>query len=151
MTQFTSFVAVEEMTVTIGGAPKRIDVPVEIPEGVSYEGVFGRERGEYRMMPATAVGGMRMSAVSVAPMELAADRVRPQPSKIDPLLKGKSGKLEVRVWLKDTSAQTIEQLKNLGLEIAMRPRTAKMVIGRIAADKLSALAELKAVSYVAAM
>ncbi|HEX6624121.1 MAG TPA: TonB family protein, partial [Pyrinomonadaceae bacterium] len=43
MTQFTSFVAVEEMTVTDGGGPpRRIDVPVELPEGVSREGVFGR-------------------------------------------------------------------------------------------------------------
>jgi TonB family protein len=41
MTQFTSFVAVEEMTVTDGGQPRRIDVPVEMPEGVSHEGVFG--------------------------------------------------------------------------------------------------------------
>jgi TonB family protein len=41
MTQFTSFVAVEETTVTDGGQPRRIDVPVEMPEGVSYEGVFG--------------------------------------------------------------------------------------------------------------
>lgn len=41
MTQFTSFVAVEEMTITEGGQPRRVDVPVELPEGVSYEGVFG--------------------------------------------------------------------------------------------------------------
>jgi Ca-activated chloride channel family protein len=34
MTQFTSFVAVEEMVVTDGGKPRRIDVPVEVPEGV---------------------------------------------------------------------------------------------------------------------
>jgi Ca-activated chloride channel homolog len=48
MTQFTSFVAVEEMTVTDGGQPRRIDVPVEMPEGVSYEGVFGRKEGMSR-------------------------------------------------------------------------------------------------------
>ncbi len=41
MTQFTSFVAVEELTITSGGEPLRIDVPVEMPQGVSYEGVFG--------------------------------------------------------------------------------------------------------------
>jgi TonB family protein len=41
MTQFTSFVAVEETTVTDGGQPRRIDVPVEMPEGISREGVFG--------------------------------------------------------------------------------------------------------------
>src|SRR6266542_2112412 len=41
MTQFTSFVAVEEMIVTDGGIPRRVDVPVEVPEGVSRTGVFG--------------------------------------------------------------------------------------------------------------
>src|SRR5262245_25285373 len=46
MTQFTSFVAVEEMTVTEGGQPRRIDVPVEMPEGVSREGVFGADGQE---------------------------------------------------------------------------------------------------------
>jgi len=35
MTQFTSFVAVEEMIVTDSGKPRRIDVPVEVPEGVN--------------------------------------------------------------------------------------------------------------------
>ena len=42
LTQFTSFVAVEEMTVTVGGEPTKINVPVEMPEGVSYEGVFDK-------------------------------------------------------------------------------------------------------------
>jgi Ca-activated chloride channel family protein len=37
MTQFTSFVAVEEMIVTDGGQPRRIDVPVETPQGVKSE------------------------------------------------------------------------------------------------------------------
>ncbi len=35
MTQFTSFVAVEEKVVNKGGKPVRVDVPVELPEGVS--------------------------------------------------------------------------------------------------------------------
>ena len=35
MTQFTSFVAVEEMIVTDDGKPRRIDVPLELPEGVN--------------------------------------------------------------------------------------------------------------------
>ena len=37
MTQFTSFVAVEEMIVTDGGQPRRIEVPVEVPAGVKAE------------------------------------------------------------------------------------------------------------------
>ena len=40
MTQFTSFVAVEEMIVTDGGQPRRIDVPVEVPEGVNRETAY---------------------------------------------------------------------------------------------------------------
>src|SRR6266566_6284181 len=44
MTQFTSFVAVEEMIVTDGGKPRRIDVPVEVPEGVNRAAIFGQEK-----------------------------------------------------------------------------------------------------------
>lgn len=44
MTQYTSFVAVEEKTVTKGGAPIKVTVPVEMPDGVSREGVFGDRR-----------------------------------------------------------------------------------------------------------
>jgi Ca-activated chloride channel family protein len=43
MTQFTSFVAVEEMIVTDGGQPRRIDVPIEVPEGINRAKVFGEE------------------------------------------------------------------------------------------------------------
>ncbi len=41
MSQFTSFVAVEKSRMTIGGQPVLVAVPIEMPEGVSYEGVFG--------------------------------------------------------------------------------------------------------------
>ena len=43
LTQYTSFVAVEERIVTDDGQPRRIEIPVEMPEGVSREGVFGDE------------------------------------------------------------------------------------------------------------
>src|SRR6266498_3872640 len=43
MTQFTSFVAVEEMIVTDGGQPRRIDVPVEVPEGVNRDAIVAKE------------------------------------------------------------------------------------------------------------
>ena len=48
MTQFTSFVAVEEMIVTDGGQPRRIDVPVEVPEGVNREAVYGEDQKALR-------------------------------------------------------------------------------------------------------
>jgi Ca-activated chloride channel family protein len=40
MTQFTSFVAVEEMIVTDGGQPRRVDVPIDSPEGVQASDQF---------------------------------------------------------------------------------------------------------------
>jgi len=44
MTQFTSFVAVEETHVTVPGESRTVAVPVELPVGVRYEGIFGAEQ-----------------------------------------------------------------------------------------------------------
>lgn len=49
LTQFTSFVAVEERIVTDGGQPRRIEVPVEMPEGVSREGIFGESENNFAL------------------------------------------------------------------------------------------------------
>jgi hypothetical protein len=64
MTQFTSFVAVEEMVVTDGGKPRRIDVPVEVPEGVNgkdFDGAASAPTGTFGYIGfssrATAVAG----------------------------------------------------------------------------------------------
>ena len=43
MTQWTSFVAVEEKVVNQGGKVTTVTQPVELPEGVSYEGIFGND------------------------------------------------------------------------------------------------------------
>ena len=45
MTQFTAFVAVEEMVVTDGGRLRRIDVPVEVPKGVDRNFAYGDAGG----------------------------------------------------------------------------------------------------------
>jgi len=43
MTQFTSFVAVENRIVNQGGKQTTVQVPIEMADGVSYEGIFGDE------------------------------------------------------------------------------------------------------------
>lgn len=48
MTQWTSFVAVEEKIVNKDGKSTTVVQPVEIPEGVSYEGVFGKDDAALR-------------------------------------------------------------------------------------------------------
>ncbi|HYO90081.1 MAG TPA: hypothetical protein VEQ40_00515, partial [Pyrinomonadaceae bacterium] len=59
------------------------------------------------------------------------------------------GKAEIQVWLFDKTPAALEELKRLGFEVSLDPKTSKLVIGRIAIEKLSTLAELKAVRYIA--
>jgi Ca-activated chloride channel family protein len=178
MTQYTSFVAVEEMTITDGGKPRTVQVPVELPEGVSYEGIFG-PAGEARPVAQAMTFALPMSASSkqmpgntgfaggvfarrspmaipVAPQDRAAmPEVGPK-TKLAPALTGanlqklvKDGKVEVQVWVVNTSQVVLSELRKNGFEIIGEPKTAKLVIGRIAADKLQALSQLGVVTYVA--
>ena len=205
MTQFTSFVAVEEMTITDGGQPRRVEVPVEMPEGVSRKGVFGEEldslnasRGKLQKAANAptgyvgALGGAAGQPPSPPPprearprTESKADRIDGREPSLSPndlkrqqvlsklhpsvaalveRLKNKAaqppaeearfvrgGKAEIQVWLSDKSPETLAQLKRLGFEVVLDPKIAKMIIGRLAVEKIEALAGLKAVSYVAPM
>lgn len=220
MTQFTSFVAVEEMTVTDGGVPRRIEVPVELPEGISRKGVFGEdekdERKRYSAMPSSvglvssstivtgrgagggAGGGAREQiAKSNNPNNRKSGRRVDKPASVDArnidvdaaqaralspkekrdaellaklhpsiaalierIKKGsaqpitdesgfvRDGKAEIQIWLTDKSPLVIAELKKLGFEVVLNPQSAKMVIGRIALNKLAALADVKAVRYI---
>lgn len=169
MTQYTSFVAVEETIVTEGGRPRRIDVPVEMPEGVSYEGIYGnaegrREFAAVKMMAAPTGFAPRQSAMtdSVRP-------VSPEPyngpataasggpaSKISPMLAprqaarlARDGRVTVQLWLGDSGAATLSKLKALGVEVLAAPRAGKAIIARVAVDKLQAIAALTEVKYIA--
>ncbi|MFH1230862.1 MAG: VIT domain-containing protein [Planctomycetota bacterium] len=183
MTQYTSFVAVEEMVITEGGKPKTITVPVEMPEGVSYDGVFGSKDRE--AMKRGFYGGVRVSTGAYAPsspsMDMkengSADAVKPEPktreekikARLDKTLQGlpdkvakegkdgnlklkdfevKDGKVMVKVYLRDTSAEKIEELKKLGLEIIAEPKAIKMLIARIDVKKLDDLAQFDFVVLV---
>ena len=217
MTQFTSFVAVEEMTITDGGVPRRVEVPVEMPEGVSRQGVFGEEdekaaapmskgRVSYGVLNnrspsgATRYGGgggarrrpMRAKETAKAPSPPSVNRasgtfmadgvvdrdvtlspeerkrqemlVKLHPSIINVIVRLtkknsqpgldeakfiREGLAEVQIWLTDKTPEALAQLKQLGFEVLLEPKTGKLVIGRLPVEKLSKLAELKFVRYVA--
>jgi Ca-activated chloride channel family protein len=224
MTQFTSFVAVEEMVVTDGGQPRRIDVPVEVPEGVNRSTVFGEVSANGPIngrglaysggnlaylspMPAVAesvmvtrapekskvsngVGGAgagKLAApaptsqpssafvieadkadsgrlLSAEEQKRAALQSKFHPSVLAVIARLKepnskpaadevkfihNGKAEVQIWFTEKSDEAMARLKELGFEIVLDPKTAKMVIGRLPIEKLGALAELKAIRYVA--
>jgi Ca-activated chloride channel homolog len=159
MTPYTSFVAVEETIVTDGGVARRVDVPVEIPEGVSYEGVFGESRREMAGMPPAAMpastmqitgfaGPIRQSKMARTAEAVMADEIRPA-VKLSPALAKATGTVSVQVFLSNDSEATMAELKKLGFVVVAKPRTAKVVLGRISAAKLKQLSELAAVRYVA--
>jgi len=219
MTQFTSFVAVEEMVVTDGGQPRRIDVPVEVPEGVNRSTVFGEGYANAPVNGARALALIASPAESVvvtrsadqapassgsggaggigygngagaggklpAPMSSRAglkDRAESDPrlspeeqkraalrSKFHPAVLAvierlkdpksapaaeevkfiHNGKAEIQIWFTDKSDDAIAKLKELGFEVIVDPKTAKMIIGRLPIEKLPALMEMKAIRYVA--
>ena len=214
MTQFTSFVAVEEMIVTDGGQPRRIEIPVELPEGVKDNNLteteetvnvstsqfsnFPTQRSVQTLntiTPTTAPSGLRDSktkesdkagkkvrgfivdgkadsdTAKVNNEKLTPEQKRQQEimAKLHPsvaavlsrlLSKGTqptaeelkfvtNGQAEIQVWLFDKTPEALEELKRLGFEVVIDPQTSKMVIGRIEIEKLSALAELKSVRFIA--
>jgi hypothetical protein len=61
----------------------------------------------------------------------------------------RDGRAEIQVWLIDKNPAAIEELKRVGFEVVLDPKTSRVVIGRIAIEKLSRLAELKSVRYIA--
>lgn len=175
MSQFTSFVAVEETTVTEGGVPKKIAVPVEMPEGVSYEGIFGdKEDASYALKscapsgPAGRVGSpsvcASMPASPVDCIELpGADMPKLDASliglaqKLDKngnyTVKGKievkNGKVMVSIRLSDDSAANLAKLKKLGFELLTSTKSVSMVIGYMPVAKLDKLEELDFVLKIA--
>jgi Ca-activated chloride channel family protein len=94
VTQYTSFVAVEERVVNENGRPRTIQVPVEMPDGVSYEGIFGEGESPAQFqtlgksgraagavpMSSRALSDrsqpMRQEAPALQPREVAADESR---------------------------------------------------------------------------
>ena len=173
MTQFTSFVAVEESTVTQGGVPVKVEVPVELPHGVSYEGIFGgRVSADAEVNIAfrakASIGGVFMGR-SRQPMPMSAPPPPPPPavgeprmdmgprevkkeamaSKLDAQLRGfvAGSVVMVKVWLNDDSPVVIARLKQLGLSVS-RQAAGKIVYGRVDAGALAAMAGEEAVLFV---
>ena len=64
LTQFTSFVAVEDRVVNEGGKLRTETVPVEMPQGVTYEGALGRSGSAVAFASRTLAPGHANSARS---------------------------------------------------------------------------------------
>lgn len=161
MTPYTSFVAVEDQVVTRNGKPVRVEVPVEMPEGVSHQGVFGA--GEAKAQ--TASFAAPQAAAMIVPLN-STDAFPPrrrteQParadaaSRLDPALaallasaRDLTRKVEVEVWLTEPRADLLAALRRLGFERTAEPRVAKIRRGRIALAALAALDRIEGIERI---
>jgi len=168
MTQFTSFVAVEEKTVTKGGKPVVVEVPVEMPEGVSHQGVFGTGGNAEMAQMRAAASPMGVAYKSMAPMLSRDQAVAPRSlpavlkeKKLDSSLatlvagqpaaaglKMQNGRVAVEVWLNDASDEVLAKLKAMGFEPIGTPKVAKIRVGWIRIEKLRELETLTGVVSV---
>lgn len=176
MTQFTSFVAVEEMVVTEGGRPRTVSVPVEMPEGVSYEGVFGGE-GRRKMSTNRAGGAAPVTTMALPRPEasMAEDRdssVAQEPAgpPVHPSLLAaaaearkvgwqasftlggvvvEKGRVEVLMWLRaPLDAALRRKLEALGVRFAGEAPSGRMAVASVPLEKLEAIAKVEGVRYL---
>jgi hypothetical protein len=174
MTPFTSFVAVEEHVITEGGVPRRVEVPVEMPDGMSYEGVFGRGDRLQAMAAAMPVVADRASFIQAGsgggamhpPMMESRKLATASPaSNLDPAIAaviarvkagGRPGVEEskfvfggeayVRLTVADVSADALDQLRRAGLVITNQQ--GGTVQGHIPVARLESLSKLPFVQRI---
>ena len=83
LSEYTAFIAVsEEVRVNPDGERVRVEVPVELPDGVSYEGVFGTPEEDQAVMQSAGTRGASRSASPLrmsAPLPAAAPPPPPAP------------------------------------------------------------------------
>ena len=78
LTPFTSFVSVEDQVVNQGGKSTTVRVPVEMPDGVRYEGIFGEAESDASTGAAGSASMHYRRQAFAAPAELAG-KVAPAP------------------------------------------------------------------------
>jgi Ca-activated chloride channel family protein len=66
MTHWTSLVAVDKVISNLTGEAQQVTVPVEMPQDVSYEGVFGRDANKKGVRALGGVAGMTLAAPAAA-------------------------------------------------------------------------------------
>jgi Ca-activated chloride channel family protein len=166
VTPFTSFVAIDERVVNREGRLESVTVPVEMPQGVTHEGVFGEGAGDRvafagaRPAPRAASARAESSGSAFEPAQGAPQPPplpRPQPlppaarerlapellallegGPVSPQLERREGRVRVRVVLAAPSAAAVRRLEALGLDV--RQRAAVWLVGWIALERLAELA-----------
>jgi Ca-activated chloride channel homolog len=178
MTEYTSFVAVEPKVVNIGGRQRTIRVPVEMADGVSYEGINAESALRMKVSPTRGAlapgqglvppgagggglgggaGGRAGATKALRDYAGAGDKRAMTPeekhkfnleSKLSKALRTAVGPVEVQVWLNKLDQPTLDKLASKGLKIELKDDTLKIVFGTINASALEALAQFDEVDRI---
>ncbi|HRJ26257.1 MAG TPA: VIT and VWA domain-containing protein [Fimbriimonadaceae bacterium] len=163
MSAYTSFVAVEERIVNVGGKQRRVAVPVEMTDGVTLG-----TRDEAGRAPGSpggggrggSMGGLRTTGAAMPAAKSlnqsgvwsdeAAPKTPAEKEKRDAetvkkkvsaeLLASKATRLEVQVWVQDLSPETIKKLEKLGFKVEARDDQLRILFGQVDRARLKALA-----------
>jgi Ca-activated chloride channel family protein len=173
MTEFTSFVAVEPRVVNVGGKQRTVHVPVEMADGVSYQGVNGTD-AFFISSPTTAapmmVGKATRSSGGVGGGGFgggggkyrggrpdADEAIRSKPltaeeqakldfeSKVSSRLRSAKGKVAVAIYLSEMSLESIKQIEALGIKVDVRDNGMKLLMAECDVAILKKLSQVKAV------
>ncbi len=127
MTQFTSFVAVEERIVTDGGQPRKIEVPVEMPDGVSREGVFGEsEVSKGRLAKPRAFGaGLMMQTATIGRRNNKQAAMVNAPANVDSLKLSVKDKKYANLKTDEETQEIAVEIKATNLPKPIYPQNAK--------------------------
>jgi Ca-activated chloride channel family protein len=117
-TQYTSFVAVEERTVVSDGKPVKVEVPVELPEGVSPLAVPA-DRVQYA---AGVGGGFGGGAYTYRTKQLAP----PSPSPTSDLVSNETVEVTADAPTVETSSADVEKAKKPRKDAALKRAEAKL-------------------------
>jgi len=125
-TQYTSFVAVEERTVVSDGKPVKVEVPVELPEGVSPLAVPVDRLQGYAKLGASAGsgvgGGFGGGAYTYRTKQLAP----PSPSPTSGLVSNETVEVTADAPTVETSLADVEKAKKPGKDAARKRAEAKL-------------------------
>ena len=173
MSQWTSFVAVEKRVVNIGGKMRTVRVPVEMADGVSYEGISGDQgRLSYLKAPSGATravgggfggggGGFGGGGAAINPPAIKAGEAKddlgvlrmqrdanPELKLHKALRDKKTGKVEVQILVRDWPEDWKAKLEAAGFKVEGSEKDLKVVFGVLDMAKAMDLVKLEFVDEV---
>jgi Ca-activated chloride channel family protein len=176
MTQFTSFVAVEKKVINIGGKQRTVAVPVEMADGVSYEGIFGKDKSDSFFATGGFGGGGPGGAPTVATKNTVVRRLKVRASdpglvetltrlddskmtpeerrkhryesRVEKKLREAKGQVEIEIWLKKLDDTIVDKLKKLGMSVDFSDKGLRILMGTCDAKILIELAQVDEVDKI---